>query len=86
MKADEIKREFITQGNVTRALAEAIEGARAHLDLEGFAYIKITRTGPQSCFASDATSDVLKKDMSYTEIAEAFWKVPASYKWGERIS
>ena len=84
-KNDEIERAHMGQGPIVRALGEQIEAIRAHLDLEGVCYVKLTRTAAQGCFASDATSDVLKKDMSYAEISETFWKKPAAEKFGKRL-
>lgn len=78
----EQKYEHMDQATVARAMGEQIESVRAHLDLEGVAYIKVTRTGPQNCFSSDATCDVLKaKGMDYKEQSETFWKKPAMKKW-----
>ena len=55
-----------------------------HLDLEGIAYIKITRTGANECFASDETSQaLLDKGMDYEEQARVFWKKPARDKYAE---
>lgn len=62
-----------------------------HLDLEGFAYIKIVRDGPQSCFFQDVTQRVLEGmepdthpggGMTKAEIEKVFWREPAAVKWG----
>jgi hypothetical protein len=83
---DDVKQEHMGQGPIVRALGEQIEAIRGHLDLEGICYIKLTRTSAQGCFASDATSDVLKeKGMSYHDQQETFWKKPASVKFGTRL-
>ena len=61
------------------ALVEIVAG---HLDLEGFAFIKITRSGAQECFGADATSEVLRRDgTTYKAMAELHWKDPAMEKW-----
>jgi len=69
------------------ALIESSPVVRAHLDLEGFAFVKVTRTGPDSCFSADVTNHVLKGEepacgkMTTKEISDTFWKVPASERW-----
>lgn len=69
---------------VEEALRDQVVVAAAHLDLEGVVYLKLTRTGAQECFVSDATSEVLKKSgFMYKDQAEAFWKKPAMEKWSE---
>lgn len=72
---------------VQKALAEQVPSIQGHLDLEGFAYIKVTRTGKDDCFAGDATMDVLTRragcERAFTvdEVAALFWKKPAKEKW-----
>lgn len=67
---------------VRRAVAEQIESIRAHLDLEGTAYVRIVRTGANECFAQDHTSDTLRAHgMSYKEMQELYWKKPACEKY-----
>lgn len=83
LRDDEVKMAHISASPIVRALGEQIEIIRGHLDLEGICYIKLTRTEAQGCFASDATSDVLKKDgMGYKEQHETFWRNPAMKKFG----
>ena len=74
---------------IKKAVAQLILPIQGHLDLEGFAYIKITRTGKQECFAADVTSVILKgeepqgaRGMSYREMEQTFWRHPAMEKWG----
>lgn len=80
----------IARNKVHQALLPHIEVFAAHLDLEGFAYIKVLRTGPHECFAQDVTSRILKgeepqgnRNMTTKEISDAFWKTPAMVKWGK---
>lgn len=69
-----------------KRLPEIVAGvlplAAGHLDLEGVCYLKIVRTGPNEAFAQDATSYVLKKDMTQKEISKTYWDRPAMEKWG----
>jgi hypothetical protein len=58
-----------------------IEQVAGHLDLEGVCYLKVVRSGAQELFVSDATSTILKKDMTHREIATTFWSRPAMEKW-----
>lgn len=80
----------IARDKVRKALLPHIETFAAHLDLEGFAYIKVLRTGPHECFAQDVTSRILKgeepagsRNMTTKEISDTFWKEPAMVKWGK---
>lgn len=69
----------IGQRTVERALDGMIEQARAHLDLEGIAYIKVVRTGKDECFATDATADVFRKDgMTNADMERDYWRHPKS--------
>ena len=72
----------IDRAKVKEAVLQQLEIAAAHLDLEGFAYIKVTRTGAQACFSADVTSQVLKGEvnqekMTTAEISKTFWQKPA---------
>lgn len=70
---------YMSQRRVEQALDGMIEHVRAHLDLEGIAYIKVTRTGKDACFASDATADVFRKDGLHNEdMAKLYWNKPKS--------
>lgn len=79
----------MTRAEVERAVAQQIPAIMGHLDLEGFCYIKVTRTSPDDCFAADVTSQVLKKEepqgdaMTNEDMARTWWKVPAREKWGK---
>lgn len=74
----------INRGKVFGAICEyPIEQVAGHLDLEGICYLKLVRTGPHELFVADATSDVLKKDMTYEEIEKTFWRQPAMQKWAK---
>lgn len=80
----------IARKKVKDALLQHIEVFAAHLDLEGFCYVKIVRTGPHENFAQDVTSKILKgeepqgfKNMTHAEMSEAFWNRPAMVKWAE---
>ena len=78
----------ISRDRVKAAMLQNLEIVAAHLDLEGFAFLKVTRTGAQECFSADVTSQVLKGEepacgkMTYKEIAKTFWREPAMEKWG----
>lgn len=78
----------IDRAKVKEALLQNLEVAAAHLDLEGFAYIKLTRTGAQACFSADVTSEVLKnggctgEKMTTKEISKTFWSKPAMERFG----
>lgn len=83
-KVVRIKRE------VARSALEAlpVEVVAGHLDLEGFCYIKVTRTGPHECFAQDVTQRILTNDIDLTpmtveEISRTYWSQPAMQKWGK---
>lgn len=78
----------INRLQVVRALAEfPVEVVAGHLDLEGFCYLKVVRTGPNECFVKDHTSDSLRNEgMSYKDMESLFWRKPASEKWGEKSS
>ena len=72
----------IQRKTVKAALLQNLEIAAAHLDLEGIAYIKVTRTGAQECFSMDVTSEVLKKNGFTTkELSKHFWSKPSMDKW-----
>ena len=79
----------IARKKVKEALVPHVETFAAHLDLEGFCYIKVLRTGPHECFAQDVTSRVLKGEdpqggaMTLKDMADTFWKKPAMVKWAE---
>lgn len=81
----------ISRKKVEQALVP-IDTFASHLDLEGFCYIKLVRTGPHECFAQDVTSMILKgeepqgfKNMTYKDMQESLWKKPAMVKWAEPI-
>lgn len=65
------------------ALEQSLHSVVGHLDLEGVAYIKITRTGKQSCFSMDATGATLRGEnavkLSWKELSE-LWDHPACEK------
>ena len=72
----------IDRAKVKEAVLQQLEIVAAHLDLEGFGYIKVTRTGAQACFSADVTSQVLKgeiahEQMTTAEISKTFWSKPA---------
>lgn len=72
---------------VVDALGQQVNVIVGHLDLEGFAYVKITRTGAEECFASDVTSEVLKKEgFDYKEQKFHFWKRPACDRFKGRMA
>lgn len=79
----------IARKNVREAIVPHVETFAAHLDLEGFCYIKVIRTGAHECFAQDVTSLVLKGEdpaggkMTSEEIGNTFWKEPAMVKWAK---
>lgn len=79
----------IARKKVREAIVPHVETFAAHLDLEGFCIIKVTRTGPHECFAQDVTSMVLKGEyppgpkMTTGEISDTFWKEPAMVKWAK---
>ena len=79
----------IARKKIKDAIVPHLETFAAHLDLEGFCYIKVLRTGPHECFAQDVTSHVLKHEagleraMTVREISDTFWKEPAMVKWGK---
>ena len=68
------------------AILPNVEIVAAHLDLEGFCYLKITRTGRDECFSADVTSQVLRGEepasgkMTTKEISKTFWSRPAMEK------
>jgi hypothetical protein len=76
----------IDREKVKEALLQNLEIAAAHLDLEGFAFVKLTRTGLQACFSADVTSQVLKGEepacgkLTTKEISKTFWSKPAMFK------
>lgn len=59
MKEPELKMVRMPAMPVHDALLQQMPQIVGHLDLEGVAYVKLTRTGAKTCFASDATADVL---------------------------
>lgn len=79
----------IARKKVQQAITPHVETFAAHLDLEGFCYIKVIRTGPHECFAQDVTSRVLKGEdpqggkMTLAEMSATFWKEPAMVKWAK---
>lgn len=81
------KRVRIPQSKVEEALRGQIVVGAAHLDFEGVAYIKLTRTGPDSCIAADVTSNVLGggEVPGKYKAQEVHWKTPAMEKWGEPL-
>lgn len=76
----------IDREKVKAAILQNLEVMAAHLDLEGFAFLKLTRTGLQACFSADVTSQVLKGEepaggkMTTKEISKTFWNKPAMFK------
>jgi hypothetical protein len=81
-EVEEPKVHRIDHKAVRDALLALQAQVAGHLDLEGFAYIKITRTGPDTCFSSDKTSEVLKLEgCDYKEQERTFWQNPAMRKW-----
>ncbi len=77
------KRVRIPQSKVEEALKSQVVVGAAHLDFEGVAYVKLTRTGKDTCFAADVTSLILGGGDSKYKEQEHLWKVPAMEKWGE---
>lgn len=81
------KRVKINPSKIEEALRNVHVVGAAHLDLEGIAYIKLTRTGAQECFASDVTGQILKGEepaggkMTYADMQKVFWSRPAMEKW-----
>ena len=75
------------RAEVERAVEQQIPAIMGHLDLEGFCYIKITRTSGKDCFAADLTSQVLKGEepaggpQTQEEISRMWWRHPAREKW-----
>jgi hypothetical protein len=66
-------------------LKDVVPLIAAHLDLEGFAYIKVTRIGKTDCFAADVTMQVLTNEggnppMTRGEVAKLYWEKPANQK------
>jgi hypothetical protein len=71
---------------VKDAMTPHVEVIASHLDLEGFCYVKLIRTGPNQCFMQDVTTRVLKGEsetFTLKEIAKAFWREPAMEKWAK---
>lgn len=81
------KRVQILRSKVEEAIKSQIVVGAAHLDFEGVAYIKLTRTGPQECFAADVTSLILGggENSGKYKAQEHLWKQPAMEKWGEPL-
>lgn len=80
----------IARKTVEQAITPHVETFAAHLDLEGFCYIKLVRTGAHECFAQDVTSRILKgeepqgnRNMTTGDISDTFWKEPAMVKWAK---
>ncbi len=70
---------------IGKAILSMVPVIQGHLDLEGFAYIKVTRTGTIECFAADETSEALKRNgFDYKEQSKTFWKNPAMEKFGKK--
>lgn len=70
---------------VRMKLEDQLTVIAAHLDLEGIAYIKVTRTAAQDCFAADKTCEILKLEgMDLKAQKEAFWDKPAYVKWAKK--
>jgi hypothetical protein len=74
----------IDPSRVSEALKNLHVVGAAHLDFEGVAYIKLTRTGAQECFAADVTSLILGggENAGKYKAQEHLWKTPAMEKWG----
>lgn len=74
----------IDPSRVSEALKNLHVVSAAHLDFEGVAYIKLTRTGAQECFAADVTSQILGggEVAGKYKAQEHMWKRPAMEKWG----
>ncbi len=65
-----------------------LETIAGHLDLEGFCFIKVVRTGPHEGHAQDMTQRILTNDidlrpMTVEEISKTYWKEPAMMKWAK---
>lgn len=79
----------IARKKVQEAIVPHVETFAAHLDLEGFCYVKIMRTGPHECFAQDVTSRILKGEepqgggLTNEEMSKMWWKEPAMVKWAK---
>lgn len=73
--AAEAKRIKIDPARVVAAVMDQVSVIAAHLDFEGLAYIKITRDGAQSCFASDVTSRQIGNGATIV--------VTSAEKWGK---
>ena len=69
-------RDMLAEFSLTETVA-------SHLDLEGFAHIKIIRHGPHECFAQDVTQATLRESLSLEKIERTFWREPAMVKWGK---
>jgi len=66
-------------------LKDVVPIIAAHLDLEGFCYIKVTRIGAKDCFAADVTMAVLTNEgggpaLTRAEIAKLYWEKPSNQK------
>jgi len=86
-KTDWDKTGRIDPELVRMKLEDQLQVIAAHLDLEGFAYIKVTRTAAQDCFAADKTCEILKLEgMDLKAQKEAFWDKPACVKWAKEIA
>lgn len=71
----------IPRAPVEGALKDIAAIVQSHLNLEGFAVIKIQRTSKDDCFAQDVTMRVLEKDFSRKDISEMYWKNPEWTRW-----
>jgi hypothetical protein len=66
-------------------LTDQLQVIAGHLDLEGFAYVKVVRDGVQSCFAQDQTSELLKTlGFTVEDQKKLYWDKPAYAKWLEK--
>ena len=87
MKKKQVRLARISQKKVREALEQQIIVARSHLDLDGFCYVKLVRTGPDDCFAQDVTSGLLRGEhelpkMTYREMERELWRHPAMERFG----
>jgi hypothetical protein len=78
----EHKSAHIDTNTVKEAVLSQIPTIAAHLDLEGFCYVKIVRTAKDGCFAQDLTSGLLRGEhviprMTYQEMDQDLWQHPA---------
>lgn len=83
------KQIHIDLKHVKKALEQVHVQVRAHLDLEGVCYVKVTRSGAQACFATDVTGMVLRGEvqpgLSWKDLSRTFWEHPACEKdWDKK--